>query len=74
MKSRLTIDREQYVQQCHVVKTLIESAKHSYYSNIINEHQSDQKELFSTFTKIRYVKAEKHYPECTSSNQLANNK
>ena len=60
------------VQQCEVVTELIESTKHSYYTSIIDQHQSDQKVLFSTFAKVLHVNSEKHYPECSSSNQFAN--
>ena len=71
-RSRLTIDRELYVRQCEVVKELIESAKHSYYTKIIDQHQSDHKVLFSTFARVLLVNSEKHHPESSSSNQLAN--
>jgi hypothetical protein len=70
-QSRLTIDRDLYVQQCDVVRNLINSTKYAYYSAMINEHQSDQKVLFSTVSKVLHVKAEKQYPDCTSSDQLA---
>ena len=46
-------DREQYVHQCYVVnRNLIESLKSSYYTDIINEHSSDQKILFKIVGKL----------------------
>ena len=44
--TRLLCDREQYVHQCYVVNNLIESLKSTYYTDIINEHSSDQRILF----------------------------
>ena len=44
--TRLLCDREQYVHQCYVVNNLIESLKSTYYTDIINEHSSNQRILF----------------------------
>jgi len=55
----------------HVVTKLIKSAKHVYYPNMINEYQSDQKVLFSSFAKVLHVVPEKQYPDCLSSDLLA---
>ena len=49
--TRLLCNHEQYVHQCYVVNNLIESLKSSYYTDIINEHSSDQKMLFKTVAK-----------------------
>ena len=54
-----------------MVRKLIQSTKHVYYSNMINEHQSDQKVLFSSFAKVLHVIPEKQYPDCVSSDLLA---
>ena len=37
---------------------------------MINEHQSDQKVLFSSFAKVLHVIPEKQYPDCVSSDLL----
>ena len=70
-QSRLTIDSELYLEQCDVVTKLIKSTKHVYHPNMINEHQSDQKVLFSSFAKVLHVVPEKQYPDCLSSDLLA---
>ena len=49
--TRLTVDRDLFVAQRNTVKNLIKSSKSKYFSNLINEHQSDQKVLFSSFEK-----------------------
>ena len=68
-QSRLTI--ELYLEQCDVVRKLIQSAKHVYFSNLINKHQSDQKVLYSSFAKVCMLFQRKKYPDCVSSNLLA---
>ena len=40
------------VNQCYVVNNLIESLKSSYYTDVINEHSSDQKMFFKTVGKL----------------------
>ena len=59
--TRLLCDREQYVHQCYVVNNLIELLKSSYYTDIINEHSSDQKILFKTVGKLLQKSTNKCY-------------
>ncbi|XP_068675718.1 uncharacterized protein [Montipora foliosa] len=70
--TRLLCDREQYVHQCYVVINLIESLKSSYYTDIINEHSSDQKILFKTVGKLLQKSTNKRYPPSSDDTALAN--
>ena len=69
--NRLLCDREQYVHQCYVVYNLMESLKSSYYSDIINEHSSDQKILFKTVGKLLQKSTNKRYPPSSDDTALA---
>ena len=62
----------QYVHQCYVVNNLIESLKSSYYTDIINEHSSDQKILFKTVGKLLQKSTNKRYPPSSDDTALAN--
>ena len=68
----LLCDREQYVHQCYVVNNLIESLNSSYYTDIINEHSSDQKTSFKTVGKLLQKSANKRYPPSSDDTALAN--
>ena len=70
--TRLLCDREQYVNQCYVVINLIESLKSSYYTDIINEHSSDQNILFKTVGKLLQKSTNKRYPPSSNDTALAN--
>ena len=71
-KSRLTIDRESYQEQCKLVSSMIKDAKTNYYSNIINENKGNQKVLFNTIDNLLHRNVEKRYPTALSANELAN--
>ena len=71
-KSRLTINRELYQEQCKLVSSMIKDAKTNYYSNIINENKGNQKVLFNTIDKLLHRNVEKRYPTASSANELAN--
>jgi hypothetical protein len=62
--TRLTIDRQLYIDQCNMVKNLITKAKNEFYSNIISENHTNQKVLFSTFQKWTSMKAGQLFPSC----------
>ena len=70
--TRLLCDREQYVHQCYVVNNLIESLKSTYYTDIINEHSSDQRILFKTVEKLLQKSTNKRYPPSFDDTALAN--
>lgn len=71
--TRLSIDRELYVNQCALVNQVISEAKSNYYSAIIAENKSNQRVLFNTVDRLLHRKTEKHYPTVTSKDQLVNN-
>ena len=58
--TRLTIDRQIYVEQCKHVSKCIYDAKREYYSSVIAENQSDPKRLFSTVNKLLH----RHDDDC----------
>ena len=70
--TRLLCDREQYVHQCYVVNNLIESLKSTYYTDIINEHSSDQRILFKTVGKLLQKSTNKRCPASSDDTALAN--
>lgn len=71
-KTKLTVHRELYTQQCDVVHKLISAAKKSYYSDLISECGSDQRELFKNVEKLLQGKTENQYPPSDSIDTLAN--
>ena len=70
-RTRLTIDREIYVQQCNTVNTLISSSKKEVYSSIITENKSDPRVLFSSFDKLVNRTSEKMLPHFKDPSELA---
>ena len=70
--TRLLCDREQDVHQCYVVNNLIESLKSTYYTDVINEHSSDQRILFKTVGKLLQKSTKKRYPPSSDDTALAN--
>ena len=70
--TRLLCDREQYVHQCYFVNNLIGSLKSTYYTDIINEHSSDQRILFKTVGKLLQKSTNKRYPPSSDDTALAN--
>ena len=71
-KTRLTVDRELYTQQCAVVCKSIPEAKERYYSELIAELSSDPRELFRTLETLLNGKTERLYPSVTSPEVLPN--
>ena len=71
-KTRLTVDRKIYTQQCAVVHRLIRKSKASYYTDIISELKSKPSDLFGTLETLLKGKTEKLYLPCNSSEDLAN--
>ena len=72
VSTRLLCDREQYVHQCYVVNSLIESLKSTYYTDTINEYSSDQRILFKTVGKLLQKSTNKRYPPSSNDTALAN--
>lgn len=71
-KTRLTVDRELYTQQCVTVCKLICGAKENYNTELISELASDPKELFGTLEVLLKGRTEKLYPSSSSNEELAN--
>ena len=69
--SGLSIDREMYLKQCKVVNERIHQSKMRYYSGIIEENKSEQKNLFVVVNRVLYSKAEKKLPMRDDQSQLA---
>ena len=61
-ESGLSADREMYVKQCKVVNERIHQSKMRYYSGIIEENKSNQKNLFAVVNRVLHSKAEKKLP------------
>ena len=70
-KSRLTVDREIYTQQCAVVHRLIRESKAIHYTDLIEELESKPRELFGTLETLLKGRTEKLYPSCSSPQDLA---
>ena len=70
--TRLTIDKELYINQCEKAKELVSSFKMEYYSEIIQENSTDQKKLFSAISKLLHLKPETKLPTWDDTAALAN--
>ena len=71
-RTGLTVDRERFVEQCHVVNEFILQAKAAYHSGIIDENQYDPKHLFSIFDELLHRKSEPKVPDSMYDESLAN--
>ena len=71
-RTGLTVDRERFVEQCHVVNEFILQAKRAYYSRIIDENQYDPKRLFSIFDKLLHRNSDLKLPDSMDDEFLAN--
>ena len=57
---------------CDVVNSLLRSAKTSYYRDVIESSNHDQRVLFETVDKLLHTKVEAFYPSSSSDHTLAN--
>ena len=71
-RTGLTVDRERFVEQCHVVNEFILQAKRAYYSRIIDQNQYDPKRLFSIFDKLLHRNSDLKLPGSVDDEFLAN--
>ena len=71
-KSGLEADKQQFADQCKQVRELIKSTKANHYSSLIMENKSDHKVLFHSINCLLHRILEKHYPICSSTNELCN--
>ena len=65
-------DKGNYVDQCHVVNSMLYKAKEQYYSAIIKDNAHDSKLLFRTVDKLLQKNTEKRYPFANCDQELAN--
>ena len=70
--SGLTVDRELFVEQCNNVKKCVHEAKMTYYSELINENQSNPKVLFSSIDKLLHRRPEKKLPTSDCAATIVN--
>ena len=69
--SKLTIDREIYVDQCRKVDHMIDVARTNYYLNKISENASDQRRLFKVVEDMTHKKTSPKFPTHESLSELA---
>ena len=70
-KTKLTVDREIYIQQCKTVHLAIRDAKSKYLSEMIVGLEGNQKELFKSLDTLLKGKVERKYPSSNSTEGLA---
>jgi hypothetical protein len=70
-RSGLQVDLQVYINQCLLVKELVNTAKANYSSSLIEEVGSDNKKLFHTIDRLLHRRPEKFYPLCESLNELS---
>ena len=61
-RTRLPADRERYVSQNSVVNDKIASAKHAFYSSVIQENSGNSGLLFKTIKKLLHFNPVQRYP------------
>ena len=71
-RTRLTVDRIVYTDQCHVVQSLIEKTKTKYYQDIIEDCNGDQGKLFNIVNNFLGRNRNKGLPSAESQKTLAN--
>lgn len=69
--TRSQSDRQHYVNPCGVVIHLISSLKSEHYTNIVNQHLSDQKVSFKTVNKLLQKSPVRRYSASHNSTILA---
>ena len=74
-RTRLPADRERYVYQNSVVNDMIASAKHTFYSSVIQENSGNSGLLFKTIEKLLHFNPVQRYPSgpnnCSLSESFA---
>ena len=71
-RTRLTVHRTIYKDQCEVVQSLVEQAKAKYYQDIITECNGDQGKLFNIVNNLLGRGSNAGLPNSESSKALAN--
>ena len=71
-KRRLSSDRLRFTEQGRLVNRLLLSSRTVYYSQIINENQSDQRKRFGIVNKLLHTQLDLSYPPHSTADELAN--
>jgi hypothetical protein len=71
-RSGLHIDRQMYLEQCQLVKSLIYSTKMNYFSSLIVENKPNPNALLKTIDRLLHRKPVQRFPSCDSAVDLAN--
>ena len=71
-RTKLSADRQLFIDQCRVVNNLLCSSKKSYYTSLINDNQSDYKLLFKAIDNLLHRNCDTPYPPSNSLSELAN--
>lgn len=69
--SKLSVDRQAFVDQCKLVKNLVFNAKMNFYSTLISNASSNSRVLFKTIDRFLHRKPVKRLPYCVSPAELA---
>jgi len=70
-RTRLPADRERYAFQNSVVNDVIASAKHTFYSSVIQENSGNSGLLFKTIEKLLHSNPVQRYPSGTNNCSLS---
>ena len=70
--TKLPSDRKLFIEGCDAVNNLIRDSKKNYFASLINENQSNYKQLFKIIDKLLQRKTDIQYPPCKSPTDLAN--
>ena len=71
-RTRLTIDRSRYNAQVHFCNRLHTKAKNQWYSDLIDENQSNPKKLWNAIGTILHRTTSSVLPDCSTVQALAN--
>ena len=61
-RTRLPADRERYMFQNSIVNDMIESARHTFYSSVIQKNSGNTGRLFKTIKKLLHSNPVQRYP------------
>ena len=62
-KTKITSDKNNYVQQRNLVKALVEKAKKDYYTNYVNKNTKNPQTLWSSINTLLYRKSVPTIPD-----------
>ncbi len=71
-QSLLSVDVSAYELQCAEYHALLYESQINYYSNIVSEHENDQKALFKVVNKLLHRNGPSPLPRHNSAKELTN--